>query len=130
MKKSTGAGKHIFFSWIVVRFKPDLSFSANKSISRSIILKKLPIPWKQVCRLYPGISISRLFSSLNTAKIRRLIKRATQLDPQLSAPHFFSYCMIGCPLITDTIALLQHLLCYDSVEFAYIQNANAPPPFE
>lgn len=86
------------------------------------------LPWKKLSRQFPGISITRLFTSVKATKIQSFIKKARKNEPQYQPPDFFSYFVITCPGQPDAKQLEETLLGYKRVELAYIQNILVNPP--
>src|SRR5436190_1752291 len=47
--------------------------------------------WKALQAQFPGITLSRLYTTLSPTEIQRLVSRAVQRDPSYHPPNFLSY---------------------------------------
>jgi Subtilase family len=114
---------------IITKFHENLNLPDQdvKDINQ-FFLENPVIPWQRMLNLFPGIRISKLFTSVNPGKITELVTKAKKADPRYVPVNFFTYCGIDCPVDVNKDELLQILLNERSVELAYIQNGLTDPP--
>jgi hypothetical protein len=115
-----------FLFWIVVKFQNDLPLSDDRQ-SEDFFLDK--ISWKQFQTEFIAITISPLFTSLNSYEIKKLIDSAKALDKSYQPPNFLAYYMIGVPAENNVKNLLEKLVANKHIEFAYIVNDSMPSNF-
>jgi hypothetical protein len=116
---------------IVVKFQDDLTLPyTNDEETRKYLLEKNIIPVKKLSEKYPGITIGRLYPSIDPEKIAKTVARAKELNlnKNYKSPNFFTYCVIDCPYEINADGLLQELKQNKNVENAYIKSDPQPSP--
>jgi len=114
---------------MVVKFQDhlDLPYQAVGEISNYFSQNDL-LPFKNLLKIFPGLMIGKLFSSLGPECIVKLADRAEGMDRDYQAPDFLSYYTIDCPYKIYSGEILTRLLRHDKVELAYVEAGPAIPP--
>lgn len=86
------------------------------------------IPWHDLLKLFPGIKISKLFTSVSPGKIIKLTEKARSSDSKYAPADFLAYYVISCSDEINTAKLSRLLLRYKSTELAYVQHTPVYPP--
>ena len=86
------------------------------------------IDWKHLCDKYPGISLSRAFTSLNEDEIWQLVEKVKRISPKYQPPNFCTYFVINCPYETGEEELLSSLTEDKAIEEAYLETDSFQPP--
>ena len=114
---------------IIVKFKDSFPLPyLNDKETRAYLLKNYAIPWKELFKTFPGITIGKLFTSINPKEIVSLVELVQQLSTDYTAPKFLTYFAIDCSSKTNTYKLLKVLLQNENVEMAYIESEPASCP--
>lgn len=85
---------------------------------------------ERILKLFSGLSIKRLFSSLGAERITELLIKACKSDPSYQPIDLFSYHSIRCSEEIDLHCLQNALLKLEYVELAYIQGRTGSPSIE
>jgi len=117
------------FPRIVVKFRDrtGLPYQSAEEIS-AFFEQDTVIPWQQLRTQFRGITIGKLFSSIDAEKITVLVKKAKHSDKEYSPVNFLSYYFIECEDAGNSHGLLQTLRNCESIELAYIENRPVEPP--
>ena len=78
------------------------------------------IAWEQLHEAYPDFSISRLFVSVDQDEFEALVLRGKESDPHYQPPNFFSFFKINIISQINISGLLEQIIAWDIVEYAYI----------
>jgi hypothetical protein len=115
---------------IIIKFQDaiNLPYTSDEEIQKYLLEKNI-IPVKKFFEKYPGITISRLFTSVEPETINKSVSKAKELNPDYKYPNFLTYCSIDCPHEINADELLQELRKNKNVEYAYIESDPAPPPY-
>jgi hypothetical protein len=113
-----------FLFWIVVKFRNDLPLCDSRQ-SEDFFLDN--ISWEQCRTEFCAVTINRLFTSLNSHEIDKLIGRAKALDKSYQPPNFFAYYTIGVSTEKGAKSLLAKLAANEHIELGYIVNDSTPP---
>jgi hypothetical protein len=113
-------------AFIVVKFRDNVKLPYKDGIGDYIQEMKIG-PWDQLSREFPGISIHRLFRSLDPDEIMKLVGRARERDRTYEPPNFLTFFYIDAPPDTDLERLAKALNSWSSVKTAYIDRP-APDP--
>src|SRR5437867_4335664 len=118
-----------FHPRIVVKFNDlvELSDDSNEEISE-IFSNGHVMAWPTLTEFFPGIKIRKLFRSVSTEEINKLVARAKELDATYRPPNFHNYFVIDCPFGTEADKAVEMLLKSNIVELAYLQSGPTPPP--
>jgi hypothetical protein len=121
--------KGSLFSRIVVKFQADIHLPYNgiREIN-DFFWRNDIIQWKGLLRLFPGISINKLFTSLKPEEIIKWVIKARKSDTEYQPPDFLSYYTIDCLYEISKDKLLKKLLKNKNVELAYIETGTVFPP--
>lgn len=84
--------------------------------------------YNYILRIFPGVSMQGLFTSISPSGIAQLASQAKKMDPEYNAPDFFAYYMLTCPAETDINDLLDFLRSNSNIDLAYAQPAVILPP--
>ncbi|MFX1475550.1 MAG: S8 family peptidase [Promethearchaeota archaeon] len=110
-------------SRVVVKFHDYISLPYEDGV------EKLQIgPWQQLVKEFPGITLTRLFTSLKPAEIVDLIDRATELDQTYQPANLLTYFVVDCPPEVDPERLAKAFLAWETVQTAYVEGRPGPPP--
>src|ERR1700748_3644447 len=85
-----------FFPRIVLKFNDDIDALQTEQKIGTGFQKKL-LGWSALSRKYPGITIEKLFTSVEQDKIVEKATRAKQITPHYQPPNFLNYYSIRCP---------------------------------
>ncbi len=111
---------------IVVKFKDFVELPYEDAIEPEV--ERLQIgPWSQIGKEFPGATLRRMFTSLPEERIRELMDRAREMDPDQSAPSLLSYYMVDCPPGVDPQTLADAFLRWETVETAYFDPPGSEP---
>ena len=114
-------GTQFYLGRIIVKFLDEIDFYQKSKNANDSFLKKQVIPWQFLVKLFPGIKISKLASTLSPAKIDDLVARAKEMDPGYKPPNFHSYFAIDYPIGIDKDELLNTINKINTVESAYFE---------
>ncbi|HEV8284478.1 MAG TPA: S8 family serine peptidase [Chitinophagaceae bacterium] len=119
-----------FLYRIVVKFQDHLNLPYGSAAEvNEFFLQNDILPWQHFLKLFPGIRIAKLFTSISAEEIIAWVNKAKRSDPEYQPPDFLSYYTIDCPHEIKRDELLPMLLSYKVVEQAYTQSGSfiAPP---
>lgn len=114
---------------IIVKFRDavGLPYTSDEEI-RKYLLEKNILPLGQLSAKYKGITINRVFTSIEPGEILKSVDKAKKINPKYDPPNFLSYCAIDCPYGVNAKALLQELRKNVNVENAYIKSPPCASP--
>lgn len=127
MKKNTKANKtgtKFFLPRIVLKFRDDIAGSGKIGIS---FQKKL-LSWPLLAKKFPGITIDKLFTSVEHNRILEKAERARQITPGYKPPAFLNYFSVRCPHAINADEVLNMLRNNEYIEMAYFESNPLPPP--
>lgn len=112
---------------VIVKFHDYVELPYEDGVEREIINRKIG-PWEMLEEEFPGITLTRLYTSLEPEEIMKLINRATQNDRDYKPPNFLTYFAIDCPPGTDPNKLVKLLSEWQAVQDVYLEAGPTPPP--
>ena len=112
--------------FVVVKFKDYVEIPYEDGVEKYLQEYKIG-PWKRLEEEFPGITLRRLFTSLEPNKIREILDRAVELDRTYSPPNFFTYFSIDAPPETNLDALAKALNSWSAIETAYVDRPGPDP---
>ena len=114
---------------IIIKFHDalDLPYTSDEEF-RKYLLEKNIIPLAQLNNEYKGITLSRVFTSIEPDRIRKLVDNARKLNSEYKPPNFLAYCAIDCPYEINAKELLKELRKNPNVEYAYIKSPPCASP--
>src|SRR5687767_5248963 len=65
------------------------------------------LSWKRLLTQFPGISINKVFTSLNADQINKMVKKAKAMDPGYLSFDFLSCYAINCPVNANPAELVE-----------------------
>src|SRR5450432_2356148 len=127
--KSIGKGKKQFVPRIILKFHDHISmpYDADKEIN-DYFLEHHIISWPQMLHNFPGISVSRLFTTLEPARILEMIDKARNRDSFYNPPNFLTYFAIDLPDKFDRDLLLKEIWKDPNIEYTYKECGPTDPP--
>ncbi|HKH59652.1 MAG TPA: hypothetical protein VKA49_02415, partial [Flavitalea sp.] len=84
--------------------------------------------WRQLVELLPEVKVTTLFNTVSPRQVRRLMKKAKELNPFYQPPDFLSYFFIDLTQQINTEDILRIFKKYINVELAYLQLGSIFPP--
>jgi hypothetical protein len=86
-------------------------------------------PWADLAKMFPGITLNRVYTSVSPADILELVAQATKITPDYRPPNFLTCFSIDVPLEAEADALAKTLAKdWKAVQYAYVESPPAPPP--
>lgn len=111
---------------VVVKFRDYVDLPYRDGIED--YLEKLKIgPWTRLAEEFPGITLKRLYTSLEPEKITSLVNRARELDTTYRPPNMLTYFLIECPPGVNPMSLAKVLLSWETVQTAYYDPPGEEP---
>ena len=84
--------------------------------------------WRQLVELLPEVKIRTLFNTVSPSQVRRLMKKASQLNALYQPPDFFSYFSIDWTREINPEDVLRIFKKCKNLELAYLQYGSIFPP--
>jgi serine protease len=115
---------------VVVKFRDDLPFTEDTyTDGAEEYVRKLDLgPWDRLVEGFPGITLTRLYTTLAPERIGELVARAMEADRGYRPPNFYTYFVIDVPCGLRPWELAASLSAWDGVERAYVESKPAPAP--
>ncbi|MDJ0619647.1 MAG: S8 family peptidase [Calothrix sp. MO_192.B10] len=111
---------------IVVKFKDYVDLPYEDHAEKYI--RQLHIgPFDRLAQEFPGITVKKLYRSLETEQIQTLMNQAVDQEPSASVPNLLRYFMVECPPNSDPESLVQHLVQWPAVQTAYFDPPGEDP---
>lgn len=113
---------------IIIKFQNslDLPYTEQKEVE-NYFLKNNVIQWKNLRLKFPGITVSKVFNSLEPEEIKKLMIKIENSNSNYTPPNFLKCYAIDCPYGTNTDDLLSILSKNKHVEYTYIESDAIPP---
>lgn len=112
---------------VVVKFRDGVQLPYEDKAEAHV--ERLDVgPWDRLEEQFPGITLSRLFTSQEPEKIQSLVRRAADRDRSYKPRNLLAYFAIDCPGEVDPEALAKAIGQWRSVEVAYVEGGPTPPP--
>jgi serine protease len=102
---------------IIVKFNDDIKLSNDGRINLEELIPGL---WDDIVRDFPGISIEKLFTSVEPARIKELQSQAVENDPSYKPTNLLSYFVVYYPPQINPLLLVERLSALEIVEEAYV----------
>ena len=112
---------------VVVKFQDYVDLPYKDGIEKEILNRKIG-PWEMIEKEFPGITLTRLYTSVDPEDIVKLLNRATQIDRDYEPPNFLTYFAIDCPPGADPEALAKLFSEWQTVQDVYVEAGPPPPP--
>jgi hypothetical protein len=112
---------------IVVKFHDHIDLPYKDGVEKEILNRQIG-PWEMIEEEFPGITMTRLYASIEPEAIVRLVDRATQIDRDYEPPNFLTYFAIDCPPGADPEALAKLFSVWRAVQDVYVEGGPTPPP--
>ena len=127
--KSIRKGKKQLVPRIVLKFHDHIQmpYEGDKQVN-DYFLEHHVVSWPQMLRDFPGIRISRLFTTLEPAKIFELVNEAKNRNSFYKPPNFLTYYAIDLPEKFDREKLLNEIWKDQNIEYAYGECGPTDPP--
>ena len=111
---------------VVVKFHDYVELPYEDGVEKHI--EKLSVgPWRKLLDEFPGLTFKRLYTSLDSNEIQKLVDRATELDSTYSPPNLLTYFTIDVPPSSEPKSLADALLSWQSVQTAYFDPPGEEP---
>src|SRR5215208_2153238 len=82
-------------SRIVIKFNDSLQITTEDENEVNNFFNKSGLfPWQKLCKLFPGLLVQKLFTSLRTQEIIELVRKAGESDSDWHPPNFANYFVI------------------------------------
>lgn len=107
-------------SRVIVKFHDSLSVPYEDGAEAH--LAKRGLPWDELAREAPGLSLRRMFTSIPPDRIQALVKRAAALDPTYHPPNPLTYFVVDVPPGVEPEAVVTALRRWPSVYGAYVES--------
>lgn len=111
---------------VVVKFHEYGELPYEDGVEDYILERQLG-PWNRLGEKFPGITLKRLFRSLEADEIRKLVATGVQRDQTYSPPDLLTYFVIECPGDCDPDDLAAALSEWKFVESAYVDPMGEEP---
>ncbi len=111
----------------VVKFRDNVRLPYQDHVE-SFFEKPLADLWTALLKQFPGLTITRFFTSLAPDEIEALVNRAMANDQHYHPPNFLNYFAVDCPDGVDPEAVAAALSTWPPVEFAYSEGLEDPDP--
>ena len=85
-------------------------------------------PWEDLFRVFPGVSLKRMFVTPGPERIRELVAKAREIDQTYRPPNLLTYFAVDCPPSVDAAALARAFSAWRNVEAAYVEAGPTRPP--
>lgn len=112
--------------YLVVRFRPELGLTYDVPVERQLRSKKVTL-WETLRKRHPGLKIQPHFQALPPERLRALIQRAAEADPDYQPGAFFSYFTIRHADPARLLKVAEALKDRQEVEYSYLY-VPAPAP--
>src|SRR5687768_16123121 len=127
MKKFQGPKKAVGYSpRVVVKFHDYIDIP-YKDGAESFFKDHMLGPWDQLTNEYPGITLRRLYTSVDPKRIRSLVDKAVEQDNTYRPPNLLSYFVIDCPPNVNPDELAKKLSSWRTVQTAYYDPPGEEP---
>lgn len=129
LSKGNKKNKITFLTRIVLKFQDQLnmSYGTDQDIE-DYLMKNQIIPWKELLQQFPGIRVTKLFTTLHPDKITEMVDNAKSHDSNYKPPNFLTFFAIDCPENMDTVKMLNALWQQKNIQYAYQESGPARPP--
>lgn len=111
---------------IIIKFKDMVDLPYQDELENFLLETGLE-DWQHLIDQFPGISISRLFTSVPAEEILDLVEKAKEIDLSYQPPNFLSYFLIDLHPQIDAPELIDALEKWYIVEFAYLEERPSLP---
>jgi serine protease len=111
---------------VVVKFRDFVVLPYEDGAERFVRELKVG-PWSRLARQFPGIHLNRLFTTLASDLISKLVYEANGLDQSYRPPNLLAYFVIPSPPNVDPNSLARELSTWPSVETAYVDAEDQTP---
>lgn len=125
--RQANSNENAFPRRVVVKFQNSLDLPYEDGVEKDFP-EDMRTQWEELVKMFPGITLTRLYTTTSPDKIRELVNQATKTDPDYRPPNFLTYFVIDVPPEVDAFALAEALSKWDTVEYAYVESVPAPPP--
>jgi hypothetical protein len=112
---------------VVVKFHDFVELPYEDGVEKEILNRDIG-SWDMIEEEFPGITLTRLYTSVEPDEIVKLVDRATQTDRDYEPPNFLTYFAIDCPPGTDPEALAKLLSEWQAVQDVYVEAGPTSPP--
>ena len=111
---------------MVVKFRDSIELAYHDQLADSLDEQGI-VPWKQLLQHFPGLTMRRLFTSLDPKGIQELVERATRRDGSYVPPNFLTYFLVEHPAEINRKELASALMASPSVQTAYFDSPGSDP---
>jgi len=111
---------------VIVKFHDDIDLPYEDGVERHIP-NKLTLFHPQSDTELENFTFERLFRSLPSDKIKDLLSKGQEKDPNVITPNLLSYFKIKCPDRIDPKELVNHLSNWEIVQTAYVDTPATEP---
>jgi hypothetical protein len=111
---------------VVVQFHDHVPLPYEDGIE-SVIQKLKLGPWKELVKVFPGITFKRMYTALEPDKIRDLIVRAAKMDHDYKPVNLLAYFVVDAPPGVDPEVLAKALKSWSIVKTAYFDPPGDDP---
>ena len=114
---------------VVIKLKKSLHLPCFQPHNKTdVILRNHSFSWYRTLEQFHSATINKLFTSLKSEAIQKLVTKARKVDPTYKPANFFSYYVANCPAGVNTDKLLKTLSKEKNIELAYVEKAPAVAP--
>ena len=111
---------------VVVKFRDYVELPYQDGVEA--YFEKLRIgPWERIAKEFPGATMRRMYTAVDPAKIKELVRRAVEADQTYRPPNFLTYFVVDCPTGADPQALAKAFREWPNVQTAYFDLPGEDP---
>ncbi len=127
--KSTRKEKRQFVPRIILKFHDQISmpYKTDDEVNNYFLEHQI-VSWSQMLKNFPGISVSRLFTTVEPTRILEMTEKAKNRDKSYDPPNFLTYFAINLPDKFDRDELLKKIWEDKNIEYAYKECGLTDPP--
>lgn len=111
---------------VIVKFRDNVGLPYDDNVARQLEERRIG-PWPRLAERFPGISMRRLFNSVEPERIEQLVTRAMKRNDRYRPPDFFSFFVIDVPEEVVVEDVIRELSQWESVQHAYFDPPGEDP---
>jgi hypothetical protein len=111
---------------LVVQFSDEVSLPYDNGVAKAINEFNVG-PWVQLEKKFPGLTITPLFSSIKQEILKKLIRKAKEMDPSYKEGRFFQSYRVLCPVEFKSEAILDELSTWKNIRAIKIASRYSHP---
>ena len=115
-----------YYPRVVVKFHDYVELPYEDEVERHLRKRQIG-PWHELEERFPGVSMRRLYRSVDPENIRRLEDEAAERDPEYERASLANYFVVECPGDCDPRAVAKRLAAWEAVATAYVDLPGEDP---